>query len=81
MHLPGLAALRGWAAGAVGGVCATDAADSTGTALLTALGMPVVSGVRQIFEAAAQGARVALDGETGEVIVNPSATQAAEWKR
>jgi len=81
VHLPGLAALRGWAAGAVGGVCATDAADSTGTALLTALGMPVVSGVRQIFEAAAQGARVALDGETGEVIVNPSATQAAEWKR
>lgn len=81
VHLPGLAALRGWAAGATGAVCATPLEDSTGAAILTALGLPVVSGVRQIFESATQGDRVVLDGDTGEVIVNPSASQAAAWRR
>jgi phosphotransferase system enzyme I (PtsP) len=81
VHLPGLLALRGWAAGATGAVCTAAAADSTGVALLGALGLPVVCGVRQIFEAASQGDRVALDGDTGEVIVNPSAAQTATWRR
>jgi phosphoenolpyruvate-protein kinase (PTS system EI component) len=43
--------------------------------------MPVVWGVRDIFESVSQGDRVALDSETGEVIVNPSAAQAAAWRR
>ena len=81
VHLPGLVALRSWAAGATGAVCATPREDSTGGALLTALGMPVVWGVRDIFEAVSQGDRVALDSESGEVVVNPSAAQAAAWRR
>ena len=81
VHLPGLVALRSWAAGATGAVCSTPREDSTGGALLTALGMPVVWGVRDIFESVSQGDRVALDSDTGEVVVNPSAAQAAEWRR
>jgi len=81
VHLPGLAALRAWAAGATGAVCATGAEESTGAAILTALALPVVCGVRQIFESVSQGDRVALDGDTGEVIVNPSASQSAAWRR
>jgi phosphotransferase system enzyme I (PtsP) len=80
VHLPGLAALRAWAAGATGAVCTTPAGDSTGAAVLTALGLPVVAGVRQIFESVSQGDRVALDGNTGEVLVNPSAAQIAAWR-
>jgi phosphoenolpyruvate-protein kinase (PTS system EI component) len=81
VHLPGLAALRAWAWGATGAVCATGPEDSTGVALLGALGLPVVCSVRQIFESVSQGDRVALDSDTGEVFVNPSATQAASWRR
>jgi phosphotransferase system enzyme I (PtsP) len=81
VHLPGLPALRGWSAGATGAVCATAKQDSTGVALLGALGLPVVCGVPQIFESASQGDRVALDSDSGEVIVNPSAAQAAAWRR
>jgi phosphotransferase system enzyme I (PtsP) len=80
VHLPGMIALRCWAAGATGAVCAAPREDSTGTALLTALAVPLVAGVRQIFEAVSQGDRVALDSDAGEVIVNPSAAQAAAWK-
>ena len=81
VHLGGLVALRSWAAGATGAVCATPREDSTGGPVLTALGMPVVWGVRDIFESVSQGDRVALDSESGEVIVNPSAAQAAAWRR
>lgn len=80
VHLPGLIALRAWAAGATGAVIATGLSDSTGGALLAALGLPVVCGVKQIFESVSQGDRVAVDGNTGEVIVNPSAAQAAAWR-
>jgi phosphotransferase system enzyme I (PtsP) len=81
VQLSGLAALRGWNAGVTGAVCATAAAESTGAPLLTALGLPVVSGVRAIFESVTQGDRVAIDAGTGEVIVNPSAAQAAAWRK
>ena len=81
VHLPGIVALRAWAAGATGAICATPREDSTGGALLTALKMPVVWGVRDIFESVSQGDRVAFDSDTGEVIVNPSAAQAAAWRR
>jgi phosphotransferase system enzyme I (PtsP) len=81
VHLPGLVALRSWAAGATGAVCATPRQDSTGGDLLTALGMPVVWGVRDIFESVSQGDRVALDSGGGEVVINPSAAQAAAWRR
>jgi len=81
VHLPGIAALRSWAAGATAAICVTPREDSTGGALLTALGMPVVWGLRDIFEAVSQGDRVALDSDNGEVIVNPSAAQAAAWRR
>ena len=50
-------------------------------AILTALGLPLVAGVRQIFESVSQGERVALDSDGGEVFVNPGAAQAAAWRR
>lgn len=81
VHLPGVAALRGWAAGATGAICATRADASTGVPLLTALGLPVVCGVKQVFESASHGDRVAVDADSGEVIVNPSAAQAAAWRK
>jgi phosphoenolpyruvate-protein kinase (PTS system EI component) len=81
VHLPGLAALRGWASGATGAVCATSLDDSTGVPLLTALGLPVVCAVRQIFELASHGDRVAIDSDSGEVLVNPNAAQSASWRR
>jgi phosphotransferase system enzyme I (PtsP) len=81
VHLPGLVALRSWTAGATGAVCATPRQDSTGGDLLSALGMPVVWGVRDIFESVSQGDRVALDSDTGEVVINPGAAQAAAWRR
>ena len=43
--------------------------------------MPVVWGVRDIFESVSQGDRIALDSDNGEVIVNPGAAQAAAWRR
>ena len=81
VHLPGVAALRGWASGATGAICATPRDDSTGVSLLTALGLPVVCGVRQIFESVSQGDRVAMDSDNGELVINPSAAQAAAWRR
>ena len=81
VHLPGVVALRAWAAGATGAVCSSAREDSTGGALLTALGMPVVSAVKQIFQSVQQGDRVALDSDSGEVIVNPNAAQAAAWRK
>ena len=81
VYLPGLQALRAWAHGAVGAVCAEAGGDSTGVPLLTALGLPVVSGVRAVFTATAQGARVAIDSDSGEVNVNPTAAQAAALRR
>ena len=81
VHLPGLAALRAWSQGATGGICATAADASTGVALLTALGLPVVCGVRHIFQGTGNGDRLALDSDSGEVIVNPTAAQSAVWRR
>jgi len=81
VHLPGLVALRAWTAGVTGAICATPRQDSTGGNLLTGLGMPVVWGVRDIFESVSQGDRVALDSDGGEVVINPSAAQAAAWRR
>lgn len=81
VHLPGLAALRGWAHGATGAVCAAMSEASTGVALLGVLGLPVVCGVRQIFAGTANGDRLAIDSDDGEVIVNPTAAQAAAWRR
>lgn len=81
VHLPGLSVLRAWSHGATGAICVADAAASTGVALLTALGLPVACGVRQIFQGVGNGDRIALDSDSGEVIVNPTAAQAAGWRR
>jgi len=81
VHLSGLSALRGWASGAVGALCAGTGEDSTGAPVLTGLGLPVASGVRQLFDAVGNGTRIALDADSGEVYVNPSAAQAASWRR
>src|SRR5438309_8872087 len=81
VHLSGLSALRAWSTGAVGALCAGAAEDSTGVAILTALGLPVASGLRQLFDCVGNGTRIALDGDGGEVFVNPTAAQAAAWRR
>jgi phosphotransferase system, enzyme I, PtsP len=81
VHLSGLSALRGWASGAVGALSAAASGDATGVPVLTALGLPVASGVRQLFDAVGNGTRVALDSDSGEVYVNPTAAQAAAWRR
>ena len=81
VHLSGLSALRAWASGAVGALCAGVADESTGAPVLTALGWPVASGLRQLFDVVGNGTRVALDSDSGEVYVNPTAAQAASWRR
>jgi len=49
--------------------------------VLSALGLPVACGVRQLFDAVGNGTRIALDSDEGEVYVNPTAAQAASWRR
>jgi len=81
VQLSALAALRGWAHGATGAICATGIDESSGIPLLTGLGLPVVSSVPKLFEALGTGTRVALDAMTGEVHVNPSAAQTAAFRK
>ena len=81
VHLAGPAALRAWAGGATAAASAGDAADSNGAALLTALDIPVVTSVRALFEWITSGCRLALDGDSGELVVNPSATEAASFRK
>ena len=61
-------------------MCATGIDESSGISLLSGLGLPVVSTVPKLFEALGTGTRVALDGMTGEVHVNPSAAQTATFR-
>ncbi|HYZ88432.1 MAG TPA: GAF domain-containing protein [Myxococcales bacterium] len=81
VHLSGISALRAWASGAVGALVAGSAEESTGVPVLTALRVPVASGLRQLFDTVGNGTRVALDSDSGEVYVNPTAAQAAAWRR
>ena len=81
VQLSGIAALRAWAHGAVAALVASPAEESPGVALLSALGLPVVSGLRSLFDRLGNSDKVALDGDNGEVIVNPSASQAAGWRK
>jgi phosphotransferase system enzyme I (PtsP) len=81
VHLSGISALRGWASGAVGALVAGSAEESTGVPVLTALGVPVASGLRQLFDTVGNGTRLALDSDSGEVYVNPTAAQAATWRK
>lgn len=81
VHLSGPAALRGWAQGATGALCSGVAEEATGCALLAALGLPVVSGLRQLFDWMSNGDRAVVDADRGEAIVNPSAAQAAALRR
>jgi phosphotransferase system, enzyme I, PtsP len=80
VQLSALAALRGWANGATAALCAREERESSGVAVLTALGLPVATDLPRLFEVVGNGTRVALDGDTGEVIVNPSAAQAAPFR-
>ena len=81
VHLSGISALRAWASGAVGALVAGSSEESTGVPVLSALGVPVASGLRQLFDTVGNGTRVALDADSGEVYVNPTAAQAAAWRR
>jgi phosphotransferase system enzyme I (PtsP) len=81
VHLSALSALRAWASGAVGALCAGAPEDSTGAPVLAALGVPCAFGVRQLFDAVGNGTRIALDSDAGEIYVNPTAAQAASFRR
>jgi phosphotransferase system enzyme I (PtsP) len=81
VQIPTLVALRGWEQGAVGALCSGAAEESPGVSLFTALGLPAVSGLRALFDRVGNGEKVALDATTGEVLVNPSAADAAGWRR
>ena len=81
VQLSALAALRGWANGATGALCAREERESSGVAVLTALGLPVSTDLPRLFELVGNGTRVAMDGTTGEVIVNPSAAQTAPYRK
>jgi phosphotransferase system enzyme I (PtsP) len=81
VHLSGISALRAWASGAVGALVAGSGEESTGMPVLTALGVPVASGLRQLFDTVGNGTRLALDSDSGEVYVNPTAAQAATWRK
>jgi len=81
VQIPALAALRGWGQGAVGALCVGSAGESPGIALFTALGLPAVSGLRTLFDRVGSGEKIALDASSGQVLVNPSATDAAAWRR
>jgi phosphoenolpyruvate-protein kinase (PTS system EI component) len=80
VQLSALAALRAWANGATAALCAREERESSGVALLTALGLPVATDLPRLFEVVGNGTRVALDADTGEVIVNPSAAQSAPFR-
>src|SRR5262249_3989421 len=56
------------------GVVLAGAADSSraGAAAASALGIPVLAGVAEIYRWAADGDRALIDGEQGTVVVNPS---------
>lgn len=81
VHLPGLIALRGWAHGATGALSVSPPEESPGVALLSALGIPAVSGLRALFDRISSGDRVALDADAGVATVNPSAAQAAAARK
>ena len=81
VQLSGIAALRAWAHGAVGALVASSSEESPGVALLTALGLPVVSDLPHLFDRLGNGDKIGLEAQSGEVVVNPSAAQAAGWRR
>ncbi|MBS2022499.1 MAG: hypothetical protein JST92_08820, partial [Deltaproteobacteria bacterium] len=81
VQLSGLVALRGWARGAVGALCAAPAEESPGIALLDALGLPAICDLRSLFDRIHNGDKIALDADTGAVTVNPSVAQVASLRK
>jgi phosphotransferase system enzyme I (PtsI) len=57
-----------------GAVTAEGGADGHTAVMLRALGLPAVLGVEGLLEAAAPGSVAIIDGETGEIILNPTKT-------
>lgn len=53
-------------------ITAEGGADSHTAVMLRALGVPAVLGAPGVLEAAAPGAPAIIDGDTGEIILNPS---------
>jgi phosphotransferase system enzyme I (PtsP) len=80
IHLPSPVAIRAWASGATGALCAAPASESSGVSLCTELGLPALSGVRTLFEAVHAGSRLAVDARSAILVVNPSSGQVAEWR-
>jgi phosphotransferase system enzyme I (PtsP) len=64
-----------------GAVLSGPASASPGLAVAVALGLPVVSGVTELFRWVADGDRVLLDGGAGAMIVNPSRIDVAAHRK
>jgi phosphotransferase system enzyme I (PtsP) len=64
-----------------GAVLSAPAAASPGLAVAVALGLPVVSGVSELFRWVADGDRALLDGSVGTMIVNPSRVDVAAHRK
>lgn len=81
VHLPGLMALRGWSRGTAGALCSAPSDENPGVAVLTALGVPAITDLRQLFDRVSNGDRIALDADAGALTVNPSAATSATWRK
>jgi phosphotransferase system enzyme I (PtsP) len=64
-----------------GAVLSGPASASPGLAVAVALGLPVVSGVTELFRWVADGDRALLDGAAGTMIVNPSRVDVAAHRK
>jgi phosphoenolpyruvate-protein kinase (PTS system EI component) len=60
---------------------ASDAESSPGVAVAVALGLPVISGVRELFRWVADGDRALVNADEGKVTLNPSRVDIAEHRR
>jgi phosphotransferase system, enzyme I, PtsP len=64
------------------GICAADGDPSPILGeLCAALGLPLVAGVRRLFEWASEGTLAVVDGDTGQVILHPPRDELARYRR
>jgi signal transduction protein with GAF and PtsI domain len=65
----------------VGAALAGPAAASPGAQVARALGLPVVCDLAALFQWAADGDRALIDGDAGQLILNPSRADEAAFRR
>ena len=65
---------------AAGAILSAPTAASPGLGVAVALGLPVVAGVTELFRWVSDGDRVLVDGDGGNVTVNPSRVDVAAYR-